>query len=118
MSGGWVRWDGAAVDAAVASAIMDGLHKTGERVVSTGAQNAPILLGDLRRSGTIADAPQEQAVYVGMGSGPSQPYAVVQHENTTLSHPRGGGAKYLERALDTEGRHLEQDVADALKAVM
>lgn len=44
-----------------------------------------------------------------------QPYALVQHEDTDLSHPRGGEAKYLENPLKEKyDRYLDGLAADVL----
>jgi len=33
------------------------------------------------------------------GSSPSDRYTYIQHEDMTINHPNGGGAKFLEKAL-------------------
>lgn len=43
-----------------------------------------------------------------------QVYARYQHEDMTLNHPRGGGAKYLSRALQKNLGHFRRTVADAV----
>lgn len=43
------------------------------------------------------------------------PYASYQHENLHAKHPRGGGPKYLERALTTLAPQLDRFVATAVQ---
>jgi hypothetical protein len=50
-----------------------------------------------------------------MGSGPSAAYAIVQHEDMGFAHPRGGGPKFLERALMSNVRAVVDHVARAVK---
>lgn len=44
------------------------------------------------------------------------PYAAKQHEDLRLKHPRGGGAKYLERALTEITPTLDRIVASKVHA--
>jgi hypothetical protein len=110
----WVRWDGPSVEKALVGAAMQGLIEAGEGIVGRDAvKAAPVELGDLR--GSLQVAHDESSVYVGMGSGPSSAYAIVQHENLGFAHPRGGGAKFLERALMSNVRAVVDHVARAVK---
>jgi len=43
------------------------------------------------------------------------PYAVIQHERTDLQHPRGGGPKYLQRALEKHVANLEKVLGNAVR---
>ena len=43
------------------------------------------------------------------------PYAAYQHENLHAKHPRGGGPKFLERALTTLAPQLDRFVATAVR---
>ena len=69
-------------------AILDGA----EVILTEAIDETPIDTGTLRRSGTVTEAPQDNVVYISFNT----PYAVKQHEDLTLKHPRGGKAKYLE----------------------
>ena len=81
---------------------------------------APVDTGDLRGSGfarvnntTVASGPGrgstalsvKEAAGAAAGdkvegvTGFSAPYAVVQHEDLSFNHPKGGEAKYLERTV-------------------
>lgn len=85
-------------------AMLKALEKEAWRIIWT-AQNSyvPILTGDLKDSGHVIPHPgQFPSVEFGFG-GKARAYAVVQHEEESFYHPRGGQAKYLsvpvERAL-------------------
>lgn len=54
---------------------------------------APILNGDLR--GDLANPRKEGDL--GWKVGSDLPYTARQHEHTEYRHPRGGGAKFLEK---------------------
>ncbi|WP_297130809.1 hypothetical protein [Terrisporobacter sp.] len=54
---------------------------------------APILNGDLR--GDLANPRKEGDLDWKVGS--DLPYTARQHEHTEYSHPKGGGAKFLEK---------------------
>jgi len=43
------------------------------------------------------------------------PYAVIQHERADLQHPRGGGPKYLQRALEKHAANLERVLGSAVR---
>lgn len=45
-------------------------------------------------------------------------YAAKQHEDFRLKHPRGGGPKFLERALLEEMPHLEGIIAGEVRKQM
>lgn len=72
---------------------------------------APIDKGDLRGSGSAKINDNEAIV------GFSEPYAVVQHEHTEYSHPRGGEAKYLEKPFRENINKYIKHIADANESV-
>jgi hypothetical protein len=75
------------------------------------------------------EAPRDEGTLAGTGSAEverhgstvigrvtfSTPYAQIQHENTTFSHPKGGKAKYLEEPLTSESARYTQTIADTIK---
>ena len=46
------------------------------------------------------------------------PYARKQHEDTTLNHPRGGEAKYLERPFNKKAGEFENFVSTEVYKVL
>lgn len=54
----------------------------------------------------------------GADHAPSNQYAIKQHEDMTLNHPNGGGAKWLEQAMHTAGgRAIDAAAATLHKAL-
>lgn len=95
-----------------------GMRLAAEAILEEAKRNVPV--GDpkvdpdpnvsLRDSGDIDHAP---------GGGYritfDTAYAAYVHENLHARHPRGGGPKYLERALTTLGPQLDRFVATAVQ---
>lgn len=63
----------------------------------------PIKSGDMMRSGEVSRTEvqgRETSIAISFGgSEPSSRYTYIQHEDQTINHPNGGGAKFLEKAL-------------------
>ncbi|GEM88181.1 HK97 gp10 family phage protein [Meiothermus granaticius] len=77
---------------------------------------APIDSGDLRASLLQTESEEDDGSYTGAVGSPL-PYAVKQHEDLSLNHPRGGGAKYLERPYLESKEAIQQGLANAIQAV-
>lgn len=80
-----------------------GAYLAGEHIIGVAAQDAPVDEGTLRNSG--ATTPDGLTCVMSFDT----PYAKRQHEEMGYKHPRGGGPKFLERAMNNEA-----DVARAL----
>jgi len=96
-------------------------------------QRAPVDLGDLRGSGhadingkRIATGNRDGSISSGDVSemsgnkiegivGFTEPYALKQHEDLTLNHPKGGEAKYLEKTLDENSDKYINYLANEVK---
>lgn len=87
-----IKWRGEEAERLIREAAMDAIRTGAEHILTEAINETPIDTGTLRRSGTVTEAPAEDAVYVSFNT----PYARRQHEDLTLRHPRGGKAKYLE----------------------
>jgi len=74
-----------------------GVQKQAEVIRDDAAQRAPIDQGLLRASGVVKMHNDKARITAVIEF--DTPYAVVQHENLTFNHPRGGGPKYLENAM-------------------
>ena len=75
------------------------VYKLGVAIMGNALPRVPVEFGALRASGYVAPPEGEGAeadVELGFGT----VYAVPQHERTDYKHPRGGEAKYLEKAVD------------------
>lgn len=80
--------------AKIAEADLEGLRLGGEHVLKLARDHVPIETGTLERSGMVTDDGKD-TVAVSFDT----PYAVRQHEDTTLRHDAGRSSKYLERAV-------------------
>lgn len=82
-------------------------------IQSTAVNLAPIRQGDLRGSATI-DVPIVKGNRVGGGLSFPIVYAAVQHESEHFNHPRGGEAKYLQKAADAHksrvAAHINREI--------
>ena len=66
---------------------------------------APVDKGDLR--GDLANPRKEGDLEWKVGS--DLPYTSRQHEHTEYNHPRGGGAKFIERPFnENKDRYIEE----------
>lgn len=72
------------------------------------AQDDPDPSVSLRRGATVRAVPGGAVVEF------DQPYALRQHENLHLKHPRGGGPKFLDRAVREVTAGLPQRFGRAL----
>lgn len=83
-------------------AVAAGLFMEANNIMTDAKGRVPVDQGVLRASGYVAPPQMEggsPVVELGFG-GPAASYAVKQHEDTSLRHPGGGEAKFLERAAD------------------
>ena len=87
-----IRWNESVVSS-ILSKCKDAVHSELQDILVKSKALVPVEDGDLRDSGTVTVNNTEGVVSY------NTPYAVRQHEDMTLRHPRGGQAKYLERVL-------------------
>lgn len=73
------------------------VYRLGVAVLSDALPRTPVEFGVLRASGYVSPptAGEHPTVEVGFGT----VYAVPQHERMDYNHPRGGGPKFLARAV-------------------
>lgn len=90
-----IRALGKAYPAAMAGAI----YKLAVVILSGAIRRAPVEHGVLRAS-AYASPPQGEGVKANVEIGFGTVYAVPQHENQDWHHPKGGEAKYLEKAIN------------------
>ena len=100
------------------NAALDALQDVAEQVLEQARRNTPV--GDprldpdpgrsLKRSGRIE---RDGNGFVVIFDGP---YAAKQHEDLQLKHPRGGGPKFLERAVLQVVPSVEGVVASRVRA--
>jgi hemolysin activation/secretion protein len=83
---------------AAPSALARALYQQGFEVQAAAVRKAPVKDGVLRSSAYVAP-PQEEGGALSVEVGFGTVYAAVQHEREDFEHPRGGEAKYLEKAV-------------------
>ncbi|MGB3944525.1 MAG: hypothetical protein WBK88_07025 [Methanothrix sp.] len=106
-----VTWKGAALSGLAEKAGLAAIHKEAEMILTATIPRTPIDEGPLRGSGHVTD------VKGGSQIGFSTPYAVRQHEDTSLHHDEGE-AKFLEKTFDERQKSAVANVGKAIGAVM
>lgn len=79
-------------------AMAGAIYKLAIAIFSDALPRVPVEFGVLRASGYVAP-PQGEGLEADVELGFGTEYAVPQHERLDYKHPRGGEAKYLERAV-------------------
>lgn len=110
-----MTWHGQRVSKEVAQAAVRGLRDGAEHLLTTANYTIPLETGDMMRSG-VPDVDEER---LEASVSYDTPYAVTQHEDTTLRHDPGRRAKWLEETLNEERRkiqsYIEVKIKDALR---
>ncbi len=93
------------VEGLIRSAVTEGVGKALHHILDVSNENVPMDMGDLKRSGKVKqDGFGGTITY-------DEEYAVAQHERLDFHHPKGGSAKYLESAMNTEASKVAEIVA-------
>lgn len=79
-------------------AMAGALYKLGVVILSEALPRVPVEFAVLRTSGYVSP-PEGEGVKANVEVGFGTVYAVAQHERMDYRHPRGGEAKYLEKAV-------------------
>lgn len=79
-------------------AMAGAIYKLAIAIFSNALPRVPVEFGALRASGYVAP-PQGEGLEADIELGFGTVYAVPQHERLDYKHPRGGEAKYLEKAV-------------------
>lgn len=106
-----VTWKGKALSAAALVAGKKAIHLEAEGILTRTIPRTPIDEGPLRASGHVDD--------VAMGStiSFSTPYAVRQHEDTSLHHDEGE-AKFLEKTFAERQGEAIKNIGNAIGVVL
>lgn len=120
----------------VIEAVMQGLVDDGLDLLSESVQNAPIDVGDLRKSAhlyagdeVIASGKSEGGIDVqNTGLAPTdnlqvsvafeEPYALKQHEHMEYQHTKGGMAKFLQTPLQQKSQQYHDHIVDKVREVL
>lgn len=121
-----VRWERdlrRKVSAEIRGAAVRGVTDAAEELLTVAGDTVPHLLGTLERSGTVSVDEAKIAAAVSYDT----PYAVRQHEDTSLNHPDPlhavdppisdprGRAKWLQLALQENAPRLRNKIAAAIR---
>ena len=85
-----------------------------EDALTESNDRAPLDEGDLVRSGDVVPHPEQAAASITYDT----PYAIVQHEDVTLKHPRQGEHHWLERTVEENAPRYFQWIADRIRAAL
>lgn len=106
--------------ARVKNKIMNELEKDMQTIVldlqAEAQKKAPVDTGDLRGSASSKVTKSDDGVLGNVGF--NTPYALKQHENLNLSHPRGGEAKYLENPMKERSGKYKDYVGETVRRVL
>lgn len=117
-------WHGDALAQRVQQAAQEAARAIGGEVLADALTQVPRDTEQLAESGVVEDLEAGIGVRVTFGKdaitkpaagAPSSYYAIKQHEDMTLNHPRGGKAKYLEDPTKANAREAGQRMADAVR---
>ena len=106
-----VTWKGGALSRVAETAGLKQIHQEAELILTATIPRTPIDEGPLRGSGHVSD------VKGGSVIGFSTPYAVKQHEDTSLHHDEGE-AKFLEKTMDERQSSAVANIGKAIGAVI
>lgn len=101
-------------------AVAQVINELSEEVLYRSNEYVPVDKGTLRSSGNVIRAKNEgNAVVGGVGyGGAASKYAVYVHENLNANHPKGGQAKYLERATDEVKPFIARVMGERLPQIL
>lgn len=109
-----VRWYGRQVSANVRAAGIRGLRLAAEHVLEEANRTVPLEEGTLMRSGTVSVDERQGVAAISYDT----PYAIRQHEDTTLRHDPGRRAKWLQLTLQERARAIRDYIAGEIKKAL
>lgn len=107
-----LEWRGQQVSADVEANITAAIFNGAEHIRQVSHDLTPIETGDLRQNMTAQAEGAEGVVFNPLV------YAARQHEETGWNHPRGGQAKFLKAAVDSEGPKVAQMMANQIRKAL
>lgn len=121
LAGGWTKWSGPNILAAVQSAMLEGMDEACGQLLELSQDQVPVDKENLFNSGAF-DTELEGNTATGHVFYETQPttdrqYAVRQHEDLSLHHKPGQKAKYLEGPLADNAKDLVDTMTQPVKDV-
>ena len=111
-----------------------GLTDAGMNILGTAVERAPVDKGPLRESGYlyvgdefIAGGSENGGTYFAGRACDyaesaivefAEPYAKIQHEHVEFNHPKGGQAKYLESAVNSEQGSVLRSISERYEELL
>lgn len=96
----------------IIKAALKGQKLLAQNILGESQKIVPVDTGTLKRSGHISTKGNITTISY------NTPYALKQHEDPTLNHPRGGEAKYLERPFNEKVGEYENYVGTEVYKAM
>lgn len=115
MSGVRVNWHGEEVLFKTRSAAMKAFERTGEMLLEAADETVPTETGNLKGSGKVSLKTSGGAV-TSVKIGYTEPYALIQHEDTEYKHTGTGRAKWLQLTLQEKREEALAMIAEDLKS--
>lgn len=114
-----MKWFGPYVEAQVVRHALDALETTADELLRKANETVPLDSSVLKQSGQVDIYPAELTAAVSYDT----PYAVKQHEDTSLNHPNprsanssaNGRARWLELTAQENKTHLTNYLANRIK---
>jgi hypothetical protein len=108
------KWFGRRISQQVMAVRKQVMYDAGENILEEANRTIPHDEGVMQDSGSVSIASDgsEAAIYY------DTPYTVRQHEDTSLRHPNGRRAKWLELTLQERGSTVVQWIATEYKRLM
>jgi hypothetical protein len=94
------------------AAAVQAVTEVSEDILTEANDRSPLDEGDLVRSGEVTVFPDQLAAAITYDT----PYAVRQHEDVTLNHPRQGEHHWLEHVVEENADRYFQHIADTIRA--
>lgn len=85
----------------IIAAALKGQKVLAQNILGESQKLVPVDTGTLKRSGNIKTEGNITTISY------NTPYALKQHEDASLNHPKGGEAKYLERPFNEKVQNYE-----------
>lgn len=104
----------AAISAAMRQAAARAVLEVAEDALTEANDRVPLDEGDLARSGEVTAFPEKSAASITYDT----PYAIKQHEDVTLKHPRQGEDHWLERTVEENAPRYFQWIADRIRKAL
>jgi hypothetical protein len=99
---------------AIRAAAAKAVREVAEDALTESNDRIPVEEGDLRRSGEVTAFPEELAAAITYDT----PYAVRQHEDPTLNHPRQGEHHFLENAIEENADRYADHIAARIRKAL